>query len=906
MGLDLNSSPLAKPDFAQILDNCIINRDGLAQNRKGFNYVGTFNSALAAIFDYQNGLITFHANGTLRYTTNLTSFTTYTGTYTAPSSSVTAGTTVNTVTYPMLFAVEDGDFFFTNSLGVQRISGISSNPVRAGAPIALNTTLALSGTGGGFLNGNTQISYRIVWVRTTPSGRTITGAPSLMRTITNNNAQTLTSLTSAAGTATATTPNAHGFTTGDSITISGATQTQYNGTFTITVTSSTTYTYAVSGSPSSPATGTITSQKNLNVSVTFVVPFDVVSGDQWQIYRTHQSASPNASTTPPDDHYFVAQGTWTSGRTVTFTDNVLEANLQTGLYCNATNDGIGSFNYRPPLARDVAVFQDYTFFANCDLDQTLANTMIGTAGLVAGTSSLTLTRISDSTAATYTFANAENVGLRQFQLFTGGTPSQNLENTMRSFCNVVNQDPSGLWYVDYISSFLSVPGMISIRARQTGDGQFAMTCNSNPTGADFATVLPTSGTTVASSSGSSINGVYFSKFQQPDHVPLAQFIPVGRGDKRILRIVPIRNNLFIIKEDGIWIVIGTSASSFTLLIFDSSARCLSPASVQVVDNQAFMLSNQGVVSVSDGGVKIWSRQIEPAITPLLSFSNLYQCAFGARHEIERNYLLWLPTFSGDTIGTQCFIFNIIRQQWVRWTKSATCAYVNDTNRLLYIGSGSENALLGERSNGTTTDYRDETFTVTITGQTGTTVTMTTSSIWAPQVGSTLEQSTTYSKILTVTGSSSPYTVTIDRNVSYSNASASVSLPITSTILMNPDQVNNPGTVKAFLHVQAFLGPNQVSALTMKMGTNEQAAYSTQLVGRSNTSAGWGLDPWGTTPWGSTDQTLTTIPWRECVPVPGNTGETLTYGISHSVCDEPYALENFTVYYDDLSSIAAAN
>ena len=68
----------------------------------------------------------------------------------------------------------------------------------------------------------------------------------------------VTSITRAGTTATATTASAHNFVTGQSVTIAGATQTQYNGTFTITVASATTFTYTVAGGPATPATGTKT------------------------------------------------------------------------------------------------------------------------------------------------------------------------------------------------------------------------------------------------------------------------------------------------------------------------------------------------------------------------------------------------------------------------------------------------------------------------------------------------------------------------------------------------------------------------------------------------------------------------------------------------------------------------
>lgn len=56
--------------------------------------------------------------------------------------------------------------------------------------------------------------------------------------------------------ATLTTAAAHGYVVGDRIVVSGATQTEYNGTVTVvTVPTDTTLTYAVSGTPDTPATG---------------------------------------------------------------------------------------------------------------------------------------------------------------------------------------------------------------------------------------------------------------------------------------------------------------------------------------------------------------------------------------------------------------------------------------------------------------------------------------------------------------------------------------------------------------------------------------------------------------------------------------------------------------------------
>jgi hypothetical protein len=77
----------------------------------------------------------------------------------------------------------------------------------------------------------------------------------------------VTSITSAATTATATVSVAHGYATDDFVTIAGATQTEYNGTYRITVTGATTFTYTFAGSGTTPATGTITVQRSSDILV---------------------------------------------------------------------------------------------------------------------------------------------------------------------------------------------------------------------------------------------------------------------------------------------------------------------------------------------------------------------------------------------------------------------------------------------------------------------------------------------------------------------------------------------------------------------------------------------------------------------------------------------------------------
>lgn len=77
--------------------------------------------------------------------------------------------------------------------------------------------------------------------------------------------KSVTSLTSSGTTATAT-ATAHGLETGETVTISGASPSEYNGDYVVTVTSANTFTYTFAGSATSPATGTIISTYHANLT----------------------------------------------------------------------------------------------------------------------------------------------------------------------------------------------------------------------------------------------------------------------------------------------------------------------------------------------------------------------------------------------------------------------------------------------------------------------------------------------------------------------------------------------------------------------------------------------------------------------------------------------------------------
>ncbi len=115
---------------------------------------------------------------------------------------------------------------------------------------------ALMKQGGG--GDNLSVAWMLL-----PSGGTqvpsaSSSVPSATVSLPTPGAISVTQITRSGTTATATFSSAPGFVVGQNVTISGATQSAYNGTFAITAVSGTTIKFTVSGSPTTPATGTIT------------------------------------------------------------------------------------------------------------------------------------------------------------------------------------------------------------------------------------------------------------------------------------------------------------------------------------------------------------------------------------------------------------------------------------------------------------------------------------------------------------------------------------------------------------------------------------------------------------------------------------------------------------------------
>lgn len=205
------------------------------------------------------------------------------------------------------------------------------------------------------------------------------------------------------------------------------------------------------------------------------------------------------------------------------------------------------------------------------------------------------------------------------------------------------------------------------------------------------------------------NRLYYSKTNEPEAVPSINYIDVGAKDEEITRILALRDNLFVFKGDGIYIVSGSSAPDFSVRLLDNT-RLLAPDSAVVLNNQIYALTEQGVTVVTDSGAGIISKSIENLIDNIINAKYDYiPNTFGVAYENDRAYILFAPSEEDDISSTQAYRYNIFERTWSKWEYNATCGHVMERDNKLYLGNGNINYVSQERKDFIRTDHSDRNF-----------------------------------------------------------------------------------------------------------------------------------------------------------------------------------------------------
>lgn len=662
------------------------------------------------------------------------------------------------------------------------------------------------------------------------------------------------------------------------------------------------------GAPSQRFAYTNTAGSTKALDVTFTIPQGITTAHFYQIYRSTSTDNTSTVVEPNDEGGLVYEGNPTSGNlsagTITVTDVVPDALIGATIYTAASQEGLTAANYPPPKAFDLAVFRNSLFFANTTSFQTLYLTLLGVGSPNGVQNGDTLT----IGGVVFTAASSETISSGDFQAVTSGTAAQNIRDTSLSLCRVINRYASSTFYAYYLSTVDDLPGQIMLQTRSAGASAFIVSASR------AQTYNPDVGTTNQTSTADTWkNAIFYSKTSEPEAVPLGNYILIGSADKAILRILPLRDSLFILKEDGIFRLYGTDPSNFLVSPLDYTAILIAPETAVVLNNQIWALTTQGVVAISETGVQIMSHPIEANLTGLetQNYAVLQSTSFGISYESDRAYYLFVLTNGADAYPTQYYRYNYITNTWVRGIMSKTCGIVNpiDSSNLaaqkLYLGNGLMNIVDVENKNLTYSDYADYGSTQTISGVNGTVVTMT--SVDTIAVGSIIYQSPTVfgtvASVDTVAG-----TVTTTLATSLAAGSADVLAPISCAITWIPVTLGNPGIGKqlrlcSLLFLSDFNGSGTVGFVSDVSPNQETEAIAGGNVG------GWGLSAWG-----GPFETPLGVPWgganrRRPIPVqvPRNHQRSTLLAVSfqHAYGYSPWLLQGLSLVGNNLSERVAS-
>ena len=504
---------------------------------------------------------------------------------------------------------------------------------------------------------------------------------------------------------------------------------------------------------------------------------------------------------------------------------------------------------------------------------------------------------------TFTGGNTENIPGKVFKIYSQGSPAQNINDTALSLIRVINQttSPTPTFYAYYLSASNTLPGQILLQERIFGGGVFYLTASSTRAGAAFSPALPTSGTKVASTNDVFKNGLYYSKTQQPEAVPSLNFVQVGSSNSAILRCIPLRDTLFILKDEGIYRLTGTDPTNFSVDLFDSTTKIKSAETAVSLNNVIYMLSEYGVVSVSDTGVTVVSRAIEDKMLTLFEQGTKSSTlSFGISYETERKYIMFCITNSTDTTPTQAFVYNTFTNTWTRWVLSQSSGIIHPSKDLILLGNVNNvvnvngNTINEERKLRTYTDFVDLTFDVNLTAVNGANLTVDDAS--QISAGNVMWQSEgRYSLVLSVDTTNNIVTVK-DILSSWVLGDIAVLQGVPSDIKFVPMTGDNPGAMKQVREATSIFLNQQFNNVTLSFSTDlSNGPESLNLKGTYGLA--FGLEQFGEIPFGGV---LQPIPLRTYIPLQKQRCSQLNISLSHDEAYAFYRLSGMSFIYNDSS------
>lgn len=640
------------------------------------------------------------------------------------------------------------------------------------------------------------------------------------------------------------------------------------------------------GSPSGRTIVTGTgSSGNYNVSLTFQIPLGITTEYFYQIYR---SSLVDKTIEPSDDLQLVYEGVPTSPQitakefTVTDITDPILGEVGAFLYTSPGQEGILQANEMPPLCKDICTFKNMTFFANTKTKQRMFVTLISSGspnGIQAG-DSITVN------GETYVGVSSASPGTNQFRIFTSSAdPAENIRNTAKSLIYSINKFSTTI-NAFYMSGYNELPGKILIESLTASANEFNFSCSRS------GVFTPINSSNIISSSNDEFpNRVFFSKLQQPESVPIVNYLDCGSSNEEILRIIPLKDSVFVLKQYSIYRIIGEDPFSLRVSLFDNAINFSAPDTAVLVDSTIYCDTDQGLTSISDNGIEVLSRPIENLITDAKNIQDFDSTSFGVGYDFDRKYLLFSKRYETDSQCTRGFVYNYFTNAWTQWELKRTCGLVGNKTNLLFMGDVDGNLFL-EKRNYNIADYSDNEFSVTITGYSGNTVTL--SSALNIKEEMIIEQSGQYSTIVSVLGN----TLTLEDSYIWENGNAIVYEHIDIYVEWSQQSMENPGILKHFREVTVFFRYADFESFNIGFKSNfsNEAEFIEMFLSQS--SGKWGEFTWGEATWG--EATIDNYVARTYIPKNLSRAHILYPIIKNGKGRSRFAFQGMSIIFENMS------
>lgn len=827
--------------------NCVIPFKDVLESRRGQaldNYTFGINTDRGNEgFFFENTLVQQYGLKLARDTGS--AWVDYAGSYSPPDASLLR----------MKFAVAARNLYFNTNAGIYVLDAVAGTPILAGSPQGNRSRVYPWSANGTWLSNDTAVAYRHTWCRKDVHGQVKEGAPSGRAILRNAVSVPAAAITRSAPdgshpagkvTIDFTSVDYPFIAVGDNFTISPGEGDFPAGLKTAVTVVLNSVTYNEAGANvSSTLAQFIQMDRGAIYQAYFPPGVTSTSGHFLRVYRSHVT---DPTDLDPDDELFqvfevVPTGPDYAAGYVQFNDTTPESQLGKGLYTNPnTGDGIGSANLRPPIGKDICVWDGRTWYANTTDKHRLSIELLG-IGAPGGVQNGDILLIA---GRTYTFQYPASAAPEGVLIFTAGTPEQNVHDTTVELCRVINANPNNTLVTAYYASGPEDPtGKVLLEERAVGGPSFTVFTD-RPSGFSPASLgVPGQG---VSDNDRKPNGLAYSKRGLPEAVPAANRLPIGDDGLQILRCIALRDKMIVMVEPGGAAGFYAVSGNYPYRIdpIDSTTTLLAPDTAKLHNNQIYGLTTQGVAAITDSGVRIISTEIESELLTLLGAApvEMKLLSFGVSYETDRQYQLWLPTAQFDTCCNQAFVFNSRSdiQNWTQWDGPRSWGAVHPRDNRLYLADGATNKVRRERKNYNRTDFVDESFHLLISSFTGKSVVL--SSVVGIAVGDMLFQTDSTHSLVTAIDEDTN-TVTVVSTENWLAGDADIQVAIDNSFKWVVAAPNGPSWVKRFrnatLHFRSFYVNSFLAYFDSDNNTTES------IVELS--TPGFGLVPFGGAPFG---------------------------------------------------------